>query len=212
MKGSAWPQTFAKFEELPFELRTEIIRIAVKEAVSDRVSENIERYDQAARGELQSLYDFKAGVCPYSLGDGKCSDTASEAWYPKRRCEVRQGGRGPRVKLHAEVGYKHRVWGREERRFEVLRRWEVLGVLGGVLGTCKVFREEAIRWLEVRRVRGWSWDQGMDVRNGNGQVIRRGGEEKQASGKRKDVKMWLASVYRFPRLYSRETARIVVLD
>lgn len=123
IKGSAWPQTFAKFEELPLNLRTEIIRIAVIHAVSDRVSESIARYDQAARGELQSLYDFKARVCLYSLGDERCSDTASESWNPKTRCEVGQYGRGPRARLHAEVGYKHLVWGREERRFEVLRRW-----------------------------------------------------------------------------------------
>lgn len=112
MKESCWPQKCGKFEKLPEEVKVVIVRIAVKEAIADMVSNNPCKFDASARGELDSLYDFKAEVCPYSFGNGSCSDKASDRWQNQGvpiLYERMMEGRGPRGKLHAELGYKHRT-------------------------------------------------------------------------------------------------------
>lgn len=55
-----------------------------------------------------------------------------------------------------DAGYEHRTWTREERELEVLRSWEALGCSGEVLGTDRLFSEEAMRWLEARMELGES--------------------------------------------------------
>lgn len=58
-----------RFNKPPPEFRVRIVIFAVKQAISQNFRKEVERYDFAARGELLSVYVFKAGICPYSLVD-----------------------------------------------------------------------------------------------------------------------------------------------
>lgn len=144
-----------------------------------------------------------------------------------------QYGRYPEsgIVLYAgqDAGYSE-----EQRDVEVMKRHDLLSpeCLGGLLGSSKLFREETIRWVEARRMRGWEWERGVTVRFKNGprkereigKSEKRGewersvvdgrdrGIEGKARAKRKDVRRWLASGYGIGRVWNEETSRIEVLD
>lgn len=195
MKGDAWSQSFSRFQDLPVELRVQIIRIAVKEAIAERVSGMLWKYRTSY---LRDQY-------------GR---------YPESGIDLYVG---------QESGYSE-----EQRDVEVMKRHELLDpeCLGGLLRTSKLFREETIRWVEARRMRGWEWERGVTVRFENGPRKEREVEKSEKMGelersvvdgrepgikgemraKRKDVRRWLASVYGIGRVWNEETSRIVVLD
>lgn len=55
----------------------------------------------------------------------------------------------------------------EETELVVMKRHQLVRLLGCLLGMSVAVRCEVLRWLETRRVRGWEWER--EVRSGTGQ-------------------------------------------
>lgn len=73
-EGSVCPQSFDRFEELPFEFRVHTIcGLAVGQEIADLVSDSMLRYHQVTRREMEKLYSWKFSVCPRPLLDGSCT-------------------------------------------------------------------------------------------------------------------------------------------
>lgn len=156
MSHSPWPQTLHQFQQLPTEIKIQIIRIAIKEAIGEKCTKQMQLFD---RRYLISVEGWGWGC----------------------------------VKMDYLV-----------RTVEIMKRADLIRAdcLGGLLGACRLFRNETIAWIDVRRIKGESWGSERGVRDGKGQVpYRVDGRPLLARGIRRDAKRWMAALYQFSRVY-----------